>query len=576
MSVLKIFKPEFLDYKATDSGPFKSLFNFSQLWRSRIFFLLCVALIPFIALAVFNYLIIKYDTEQEIHLRTARLVSNAKRTVSFFLEERKSALNFIVRSYNFKQINEYSQLTNILQSLKESIGGFTDLGIFDASGKQVRYEGPYDQEDIDYSAEDWFKEVVTRGHYISDVYFCCREIPHLVLAVKQESSDGSFYVLRATLDTDRFNRLLSQLNLIGNGDAFLINRHGTIQTPSLSHGNLADKIMLPIPEYSEHTEVLEVLNNDGKQVVIGYAYIPESPFILMLTEEKSVLMQSWRKTQKIIIFFVILTILGILIVVYGVATHLVNQVFLADLKRVHTLHEVEQSSKLASIGRLAAGVAHEINNPLAIINEKAGLIKDIFSFKEEYKHDTKIPGLIDSIISSVERCGTITKRLLGFARHLDVSVQSVNIHSIIEDVLGFLVKEAEYRSITINKDTVEDIPEFETDRGKLQQIMLNLVNNAFAAMHDNGRLDIKVRRVERDYVSVSVKDDGCGISEANLKKIFEPFFSTKTKTGGTGLGLSITYGLIQELNGKLDVTSQLGKGTTFTITLPLTNITKKE
>ena len=176
----------------------------------------------------------------------------------------------------------------------------------------------------------------------------------------------------------------------------------------------------------------------------------------------------------------------------------------------------------------------------------------------------------------MERCGTITKRLLGFARHLDVSVQSVNIHSIIEDVLGFLVKEAEYRSITINKDIEEDIPEFETDRGKLQQILLNLVNNAFAAMHDNGRLDIKVRRVERDYVSVSVKDDGCGISEANLKKIFEPFFSTKTKTGGTGLGLSITYGLIQELNGKLDVTSQLGKGTTFTITLPLTNITKKE
>jgi len=291
----------------------------------------------------------------------------------------------------------------------------------------------------------------------------------------------------------------------------------------------------------------------------------------MLTEEKSVLMQPWRTTQHIIIFFIAFSILVILVVVYLIATHLINQIFLADLKRVQTLHEVEQSSKLASIGRLAAGVAHEINNPLAIINEKAGLIKDIFSFKEEYKHDTKIPGLIDSILASVERCGKITKRLLGFARHLDVSIQIIDIKAVIEDVLGFLVKEAEYRSIAINLDIEEGIPQFETDRGKVQQILLNLVNNAFAAMQDNGCLDIKIRRVENDLVSISVKDNGHGIPEADLKRIFEPFFSTKTKSGGTGLGLSITYGLIQELNGTLKVVSTFGKGSEFTISLPLTN-----
>ena len=176
----------------------------------------------------------------------------------------------------------------------------------------------------------------------------------------------------------------------------------------------------------------------------------------------------------------------------------------------------------------------------------------------------------------MERCGTITKRLLGFARHIEVSIQSVNISLILEDVLGFLVKEAEYRSITISKDIEDDIPEFETDRGKLQQILLNIINNAFTAMQDDGRLDIKIRRVEHDQVAVSVKDDGCGISKENLKRIYEPFFSTKPTNSGTGLGLSVTHGLVQELGGKLEVTSKLEEGTEFIITLPLKNINRKE
>ena len=571
MSLFKIFKPDFLSCTATVSGPFKGLFNFRSLWRSRLITLLCVALTPLICLATFTFIVTKHDIEREIHLRTVRLASNAKRTISFFFEERQAALDFIVRSNSFEQINDKKQLTNILQSLQSSIGGFTDLGIIDDAGRQIQYVGPFDLQNVNYSSEEWFKELTVRNHYISEVYLGFREVPHVIIAVKQTLPNGLFYILRATLETERFNRILSTINLRGSEDAFLINKEGTLQTPTRSHGNITDKIKLPVPAYSERTEVLEVTDDNLRKIVIGYTYIPETSFIFMLTEEKSVLMQPWRITKNIIIFFIAFSILVILVVVYLIATHLVNQIFHADLRRMQTLDEVEHSSKLASIGRLAAGVAHEINNPLAIINEKAGLIKDIFSFKEEYKHDTKIPGLVDSILASVERCGKITKRLLGFARHLDVTIQTIDIKAVIEDVLEFLVKEAEYRSIAINLDIEEDIPQFETDRGKVQQILLNLVNNAFAAMQDNGSLDIKIRRVENDFVSISVKDNGHGIPEEDLKRIFEPFFSTKTKSGGTGLGLSITYGLIQELNGTLNVVSTFGKGSEFTITLPLTN-----
>jgi signal transduction histidine kinase len=274
-------------------------------------------------------------------------------------------------------------------------------------------------------------------------------------------------------------------------------------------------------------------------------------------------------TRKELFGFLGFSLSLILIVILSVSTYLVNRIFMADQKRVMALHHVEYANKMAGIGRLAAGVAHEINNPLAIINEKAGLIKDVLLPIPELAVKPKLVGLIDSVISSVERCATITHRLLNFARHVDVTLQPVDLKSIVGEVLGFLGKEAEYRSIEIVVSASENVPKIESDRGKLQQIFLNLFNNAFAAMNDGGKLEILIQGTEV-RARVEVSDNGCGIPESDLKRIFEPFFSTKTKQGGTGLGLSITYGLVQELGGKIWVTSQIGVGTKFTITFPVT------
>jgi signal transduction histidine kinase len=169
----------------------------------------------------------------------------------------------------------------------------------------------------------------------------------------------------------------------------------------------------------------------------------------------------------------------------------------------------------------------------------------------------------------VERCGTITKRLLSFARHMDSAIETIQIGQVIREVLSFLHKEAEYRNITVKIDLAENIPAFQSDRGKLQQIFLNIINNAFAAMSIGGRLEVSVSYVQSEGIKARITDNGCGMSEAELGKIYEPFYSTKTKAGGTGLGLSITYGLIQELGGRIDVASRVGEGTTFTVTLPL-------
>jgi signal transduction histidine kinase len=288
----------------------------------------------------------------------------------------------------------------------------------------------------------------------------------------------------------------------------------------------------------------------------------------MIVKHWDELMKPWYKTRKELFGFLAASITVVLLVILGVATYLVNKLHDTDEERVTTLHHMEYSERMASIGRLAAGVAHEINNPLAIINEKAGLIHDMFILKEQYAGDQKLIGLVESVQSSVERCGAVTRRLLSFARHMDVDIRPVKFKELIEEVLGFLGKEAEYRSIKVDVE-VREIATIESDRGKLQQILLNLVNNAFAAMADGGHLAIKVYQESAKFISVEVADNGCGIPEVDLKRIFEPFFSTKKTKGGTGLGLSITYGLVREIGGDIRVESTVGKGTTFTVMLPL-------
>ncbi|MFH1082956.1 MAG: ATP-binding protein [Pseudomonadota bacterium] len=563
-------RPSFWDKREIAPGASRHQFNYRRIWKVAVLLTGGVALVPLIFITVVNYEAMQDAIASEFLLRTTRIVSNTRRAISFFLSERKSALDFIVHDNSFESLNNKERLAGILENLKRSFGGgFVDIGVVDSSGFQNNYVGPYKLEGKNYSGQEWFKQVVDSGMHISDVFLGYRKVPHLVIAVKGINQNGSFYVLRSALSIAPFEGLLSNLELGGMGDAFMINHQGILQTPSRYHGNVLQKLFLLVPKNSPKTEVLEEKNRFGQDLLIGYRYIDDTPFILMIVKKKEELMRPWYRTRLRLIAFLLISVTVILTVILGTATYMVRRIQIADEKRVITLHQVEYANKMASIGRLAAGVAHEVNNPLAIINEKAGLIKDLFTFRGEYVTDHKLIGLVDSILASVKRAGTITRRLLNFSRNLEASIEPINLKEVILEVISFMGKEAELRSIQIAMDVSEDIPIFEMDRGRLQQILLNIVNNAFAALNDGGHLDIKANREDRDHVSVIITDDGCGISKEDLNRIFEPFFSTKTGQGGTGLGLSITYGLVQEIGGKISVRSELGRGTSFGISIPI-------
>jgi len=569
MSITNKLKPRFWDHDEVAAGPYKHHFDFRRLWKRSVLATATVALVPLFIWSLSGYRLNLDTIESELELRTSQLTTNSWRSISLFLSERSSVLDFIAHDNTFDRLNDPDRLAVLLDNLNQRFGGFMDLGLIDSNGIQRTYVGSNLTEGLNYSDRPWFREVSKRGVYISEVILGFRNEPHLDFAVRRNLPDGSFFVLRAALQPAQLNELLAQFEVGKEGDAFVINRQGVLQTPSRYYGPVLNKIQLEVPEYSAKAHVLKHKNDKNESVAIGYAHIPETSFILMIIKHKGELIQPWYKSRWAFTAILATSILAILLVTLAVATHLVDQIHEADQERVNTLQQVEYANKMVSLGRLASGVAHEINNPLAIINEKAGHIRDIFTLSETYKKDPKLIGLVDSVIATVKRCADVTKGLLDFARHLNVSRQAINLNEIINEVKGVLAKEAEFRCIAVEVDLADSIPAFESDRGKLEQIFFNLFNHAFAAMKDGGRLKIGARREDADFISITFSDSSRGIPEAELKNIFEPFFYSKSGASGTGLGLSVTYALVQEIGGDISVQSKLGQGTRFNIRLPL-------
>ncbi|MCF8050127.1 MAG: two-component sensor histidine kinase [Desulfobacterales bacterium] len=569
MGFIEHLKPVFWEQGDPSRGIYGYRFNFRRIWKLTVWLTLAVTIIPLVVMTVIDYRVSKAAMESEILLRTSRLVSNTRRSVFYFLNERMTAIDFVIQNDSYRSLKNQDRLEQVLAHLKKSFGGFLDLGVIDSRGIQITYAGPYALTGRQYKEADWFKEVVQKGIYLSDVFLGYRNVPHMVIAVKHESRSEGFYVLRATVDMNRLNNLLIDLEVGGDGDAFLINRQGVLQTPSRNHGSVLGQIELEVPPYSEHSQVRQILQYTQGPLVIGYAYIaPDTPFILMIVKEKDRLMGSWKKSRTQMLGFLAGSVLVIVLVILGGSTYLVNQIYLADKRRLMAVHQMEYANKMASLGRMSAGVAHEINNPLAIISEKAGLMRDLLVMDQKCRNDPKLVGLIDSVLAAVDRCSDITRRLLSFARHSGAAPKELDLEDVVREVLGFVGKEAEYRCLDVTVEKADDVPAIVSDRGRLQEIFLNLINNAFAAVDDGGRMAISIERYDEDKVMLDFADDGHGIPKEDLERIYEPFFSTRIGKGGTGLGLSITYGLVQELGGSLSVKSQVGKGTTFTIVLP--------
>jgi len=230
-----------------------------------------------------------------------------------------------------------------------------------------------------------------------------------------------------------------------------------------------------------------------------------------------------------------------------------------------------QAQKMAAIGQLSAGVAHEINNPLAIIRQEAQWMQtllhpDHFQGVEEAK---ELYDSLREIIQQVDRGKEIVHNLLDFARKRPPVLQMVAVNKLIQDMAALVAKEADQKGIKINLRLAPDLPQIYADAPQLRQVILNLLNNATYAIQRKGEVTVTTRVAGEEALEIIVSDTGPGIAPADLPRIFDPFFTTKPPGQGTGLGLSICHGIITKLGGRITATSEAGQGATFTITLPL-------
>ncbi|HMK56730.1 MAG TPA: ATP-binding protein [Dissulfurispiraceae bacterium] len=563
--ILPLSGPDEKSESALSQDRYKSL-------RIRLFFLIAaLAGVPLVVIIIIGSVWLQGALREDFNNQLKGNIESTRQSIDFFIEERISALRFLASSNSFGQLSDGKYLNDIFINFKREFGELVDLGLIDSKGVQVTYSGPYDLRGKNYSNQDWFNAVAVRGVYVSDVFMGYRKFPHFVIAVKKELPEkGTFCILRATIDMATLNRYISTVNLKSKDDAFIVNRVGILQTQSRYHGNVLDTVNLEVPRPKEAVTLSEV-RQGGTTFIFGYATIKNSDWTMgvMVAPTAQTSLVNLLASDIAAIYLVLLLIsLGIFANI-RITVKVVNWIREAELEREEAIVQTHHTGRLASIGRLAAGVAHEINNPLAIINEKAGLMKDLMQMTDAPIDRDKFIGLIKAISDSVHRCRTITHRLLGFARRMDIQHEEIDLNDTIKEVIEFLDKEVLYRNIGLVTRLKEDLPRIVSDKGQLQQVFLNIINNAIDAVKDGGKIVVSSEVKNRNMVRISVQDNGQGIPKDAVKSIFEPFYTTKGKGKGTGLGLSISYGIVQRLGGDISIESEEGSGSTFSIDLPI-------
>jgi len=509
-----------------------------------------------------------YKSSKNESLASLQVIEDKTRhSIELFLEERLSTIRFISSAYSYEELEDPQKILRIFSVLRTELGGFIDVGLINDTGTMISYAGPYTLLGKDYGQQPSFQKAILKGQYISDVFMGYRAFPHIVLATHHINEQGKGWIIRATIDTSSIDEIIRAMGLDSRSDAFLVNSEGVIQTKSTYHGKILEKCAIDLPQSMDKTQMIENPSSSGIDSIIAFTRVKNTDFTLVTVVPRKSLYKEWHslKVDMLIVFLV--SAFLILITIFKISKILIHQVQVADSKRESAFRELQHSQKLSSIGRLAAGVAHEINNPLAIINEKAGLMSDLMEFEPEFKNRTKFMDLTSAISKSVDRCRSITHRLLGFAKRIDVKIEILDINEVIKEVIGFVERETLYRKIDLQLDLKQPIHLISSDHGQLQQVFLNVITNAINAVPDQGVILIETRSEEDGGVSITIKDNGCGMSAETQKRIFDPFFSTK-KELGTGLGLSITYGIINKLGGEIKVESKENEGSSFIIILP--------
>ena len=469
--------------------------RYRSLRRIMTILMVTVSVTPLLILTGINHAQYMSTLEREMENPLYAMVRKSQASMELFLGERASTVSLIAHAYSFDDLTNEQTLNRVFLALKSEFQGFVDMGLVDVNGRQVAYVGPYKLKDADYAGQPWLSEAQVKGRYISDVFLGLRGFPHMVIAVHRMEESGREWTLRVTIDTSRLERLVAAVGLMQDTDAFLCDSRGVLQTNSRFYGKVLDKLPLTLPPQSFETTVRPWKDDSGQDLMVAYTSLAGTDFMLLAVKPTLDIYKPWTALRSELLLVFCGGIAIIVLVSHLLMKHLVGRLQASDERRVAVFAQMEHNQKLSSIGRLAAGVAHEVNNPLAVINEKAGLGLDLLHMSGNFERKDRLISLLEAIESTVERARGITHRLLGFARRMEANRQELSVPEVLTETMGFLERGAKNRGVTIGTDFAEGLPDIVSDRGQLQQVFLNIMGNALDAVPDGGKVDIACSRM---------------------------------------------------------------------------------
>ena len=532
--------------------------------------MLLLYFVPLLLLAIFFQVQYGRLARDSMRAHLQVLAEHQANTFDLFLRERLVNLANIINDPLFAERGQGGRsLESFFQELQQTSDAFVDLAVVNEAGVMEAYVGPINFAGaVNYRDEEWFRDLSSGAHQsvITEVYLGFRGRPHFTIAVRpRRESSGIF--LRSTLSPERLSNYLTTLEGAGEVHAAIVNRAGVLQVVTPQAGEVLPDSLLAPPTAPDRGFV--PADRTAGHVEYAYAWLSETPWALVVaaTGQGNPTGIVRMPNSVLMLGFAFFALMGG--VIFSRARSLVSKQIAAEQYEAELSGQLVQAAKLASVGELAAGIAHEINNPLAIIAEEVGVLKD--SIDPELPDDDEPLDLAEhlSIIhEAVFRCRDITRKLLGFVRHHAVKLEVHHIHDIVNDVVdGMLSNELSISNIEVIRRFDDRVNPVLTDRNQMIQVFVNLIKNAIDAMPSGGV--ITVTTAHRDGgMTISVTDTGYGMSQEQAQKVFLPFYTTKEPGKGTGLGLSVSNTIIGNFGGSFFVESALGKGTTFTFELP--------
>jgi two-component system NtrC family sensor kinase len=552
--------------------------HYSRLYRKFVFLTLISSLVPLLLVGWGIYIYYSNFSKERLKTSFQNQVESHRKIIELFLKERTHDLQLVALNHTLEEIKKQPTLMRILDSINREGQYFTDLGIINDQGKHLVYIGPYDLMDKNYSQTFWFKEVMKKGFFVSDMFTGFRSSPHIIIAFLRIEGEKR-WIIRASIETEYLRSLVENVKIGATGEVYLLNQTGILQTSPRFGGRIMDKAPLPIEQFREDSGIRTLNVNGGNpegshsKQIVAHAWLKDPHWLLVVKQGYDEAFHDVNHANRATLLFLHLSLLGIIIITAIITRTMVKTIKNRDRESEALNKQLIQAGKLASLGELSAGVAHEINNPLAIILMENQIIRDtVEEFPElDEAFQEQLMDSLSQIDSQVQRCNLITHNLLRFSRRTVSQIEAVNINAFLNEVIQLMTNRAKGMGVQFITNLETNLEPIFSDPSQLQQVFLNLINNAIDAHEGKpyGSITINTQAdLQKQGVKIMVADTGSGIPQENLERIFDPFFTTKPVGKGTGLGLSISYSLVNKLGGDMSVQSVVGQGTQFILFLP--------